>query len=37
LARPTAIKELGVEGAFGPGTSIEEIVRFTHEQLDIRL
>jgi methylmalonyl-CoA mutase C-terminal domain/subunit len=27
------LRELGIDGAFGPGTSIEEIVRFTHERL----
>lgn len=27
------LRELGIKGAFGPGTSIEEIVHFTHEQL----
>jgi methylmalonyl-CoA mutase, C-terminal domain len=30
------LRALGIEGAFGPGTSIEEIVRFTHEQLEAR-
>jgi methylmalonyl-CoA mutase C-terminal domain/subunit len=28
------LRQLGIEGAFGPGTSIEEIVRFTREWLD---
>jgi methylmalonyl-CoA mutase C-terminal domain/subunit len=27
------LRALGIEGAFGPGTSIEEIVRFTHAEL----
>ena len=30
------LRELGIEGAFGPGTSIEEIVRFTRERLSAR-
>ena len=27
------LRELGIEGAFGPGSSIEEVVRFTHAEL----
>ena len=27
------LRELGIEGAFGPGTAIEEIVRFTRERV----
>jgi methylmalonyl-CoA mutase C-terminal domain/subunit len=28
-----ALKELGIRGIFGPGTSTEEVVAFVHEQL----
>ena len=27
------LRELGIEGAFGPGTPIEDVVRFTQEEL----
>jgi methylmalonyl-CoA mutase C-terminal domain/subunit len=28
-----AIKELGIQGCFGPGTSTEEIIRFVREHI----
>ena len=38
IAPPVAarLKAVGIEGAFGPGTSIDEIVRFTREEVGRR-